>query len=55
MKIRKNIWVKVLSLITPVILLSAVWVYINQLSRATEFSVIAFMNELSRRGQRTLV
>lgn len=44
---RNRVWIGILILITPIVLLSAVWIYINQLSNTTEFSVIAFMEELS--------
>lgn len=47
MKRENRGFIKVLILGTPIILLLAVWVYINQLSQTTESSVIAFMEELS--------
>ena len=47
MKKRSRGWLTVLILMTPVILLLAVWTYIDKLSEATESSVVAFMEELS--------
>lgn len=47
MKRENRGFIKVLVLGTPIILLLAVWVYINQLTETTESSVIAFMDELS--------
>lgn len=40
-------WLVALLLITPIVLLLAVWTYIEKLSNATESSVVAFMEELS--------
>ena len=47
-------WIGILILLTPIILLSAVWAYVNQLSHATESSVIAFMEELSRHDMQNI-
>ena len=54
MKSKKKHWIVALILIVPIILLSAVWAYVNQLSRATESSVIAFMEELSRHDMQNI-
>lgn len=48
MKSKNRGTIAVLVLVTPIILLMAVFIYIKQLSHATESSVITFMEELSR-------
>lgn len=47
-------WIGVLILLTPIILLAAVWAYVNQLSQATESFVIASMEELSRHDMQNI-
>lgn len=51
---RNRVWIVVLILITPIILLSAVWIYVNQLSNTTESSIIAFMEELSEHDMQNI-
>lgn len=51
---RNRVWIVVLILITPIVLLSAVWIYVNQLSNTTESSIIAFMEELSEHDMQNI-
>lgn len=54
MKKKVKVWYVLLILITPMILLAAVWAYIGQLSSTTEASVFAFMEELSRHDMQNI-
>lgn len=54
MKKTKKGWSTVFILMTLTALLLAVWVYIGQLSHATESSVVAFMEELSRHDMQNI-
>ena len=51
---RNRIRITLLVSATFIVMLSAVLVYINQLSRATESSVIAFMDELSEHDRQNI-
>ncbi len=54
MKNRKNGRIAFFILITFIVSLMAVWVYVRQLSRATESSMLSFMKELSRHDMQNI-